>query len=295
MNTQQLQCFLYVAEKLNFTKAAEALYLSVPTVTHHIKKLEEELGTKLFFRSSRVVKLTENGTLFYQDAREILNKMEKSMQHIAMEDKKKLVTFRIGCISGQEMEKFGPLFQKMRKEFSNIRPRVIVNDFFSVKNLLENRQMDLVLSTKGISNQCHFRKITTYQSYAVMEKTHPLVKKKTINFEELSDSTLITLPPKCVPFENGNKLQEWITLHIQDHLHIVAESEQESVLLAKSGYGVAIMPEFYLGKKPEDVAVIPIDETKTMDYGFSWFENEEHILWFMKQYKEKYKGATQES
>ena len=33
MNTQQLQCFLYVAEKLNFTKAAEALYLSVPTVT----------------------------------------------------------------------------------------------------------------------------------------------------------------------------------------------------------------------------------------------------------------------
>ena len=155
--------------------------------------------------------------------------------------------------------------------------------------------MDLVLSTKGISNQCHFRKITTYQSYAVMEKTHPLAKKKTINFEELSDSTLITLPPKCVPFENGNKLQEWITLHIQDHLHIVAESEQESVLLAKSGYGVAIMPEFYLGKKQEDVAMIPIEETKTMDYGFSWFENEEHILWFMKQYKEKYKGATQES
>ena len=65
MNSQQLQCFIYVAERLNFTKAAEALYLSVPTVTHHIKSLEEELGIQLFYRSSRVVKLTENGEKFY--------------------------------------------------------------------------------------------------------------------------------------------------------------------------------------------------------------------------------------
>ena len=286
MNTQQLQCFVYVAEKLNFTKAAEALYLSVPTVTHHIKSLEEELGTKLFFRSSRVVKLTENGTLFYQDAKEILNKIEKSIQHIAMEDKKKTIPFRIGCISGQELEKFGTLFPMLHSEFPNVRPRVVVSDFFSIKNLLENRQLDFVLSNRGISNQCHFQKVTTLQSYEVMKKSHPLAEKKTVTLEELSQDTLITLPPKCVPFENGNKLQEWITLHSQDHLHIVGESEQESYLLAKSGYGIAIMPGFYLGKAKEDVAVIPIEGTKTMEYGFSWFENEKHILWLLKKYKE---------
>lgn len=44
MNTQQLRCFLMVADKLNFTKAAQALYFSVPTVTHHIQNLESELG-----------------------------------------------------------------------------------------------------------------------------------------------------------------------------------------------------------------------------------------------------------
>ena len=61
MNLQQLQCFIHVAERLNFSKAAESLYLSVPTVTHHIKSLEEEVKTQLFYRSSRVVKLTANG------------------------------------------------------------------------------------------------------------------------------------------------------------------------------------------------------------------------------------------
>lgn len=48
MNTQQLECFVRAAEKLNFTKAAEELYISTPAVTHQIKNLEEELNTTLF-------------------------------------------------------------------------------------------------------------------------------------------------------------------------------------------------------------------------------------------------------
>ena len=74
MNSQQLHCFLCVADKLNFTKAAEELFLSTPTVTHHIKALEEELHTRLFFRNSKVVQLTEAGTVFYNDAKEIMIK-----------------------------------------------------------------------------------------------------------------------------------------------------------------------------------------------------------------------------
>ena len=44
MTTQQLECFIRVADKLNFTKAAQEMFLTTPTVTHHIKSLEEELG-----------------------------------------------------------------------------------------------------------------------------------------------------------------------------------------------------------------------------------------------------------
>ena len=64
MNTQQLECFVRVADKLNFTKAAEGLHISTPAVTHHIKNLEEELNTALFIRNSKMVKLTEPGALF---------------------------------------------------------------------------------------------------------------------------------------------------------------------------------------------------------------------------------------
>ena len=58
MTTQQLECFIRVADKLNFTKAAQEMFLTTPTVTHHIKSLEEELGATLFYKN------TENGTAY---------------------------------------------------------------------------------------------------------------------------------------------------------------------------------------------------------------------------------------
>ena len=99
MNTQQLLCFVCAADHLNFTKAAEELYLSAPTVTHHIKNLENELNTLLFIRTSKMVKLTEAGQQFYTDAKDILSRIdiaEKKIQKIAQKD---ISFFQIGCTS----------------------------------------------------------------------------------------------------------------------------------------------------------------------------------------------------
>ena len=52
MNTTQLECFLAVAQNLNFSKAAESVALTQPAVSHQIRSLEEELGVQLFTRTS---------------------------------------------------------------------------------------------------------------------------------------------------------------------------------------------------------------------------------------------------
>ena len=65
MNTVQLECFLAVAEYLNFSKAADFLkYSTQPAVSHQITSLEDELGTRLFVRTSKNVSLTEAGLMF---------------------------------------------------------------------------------------------------------------------------------------------------------------------------------------------------------------------------------------
>ena len=72
MNTVQLECFLAVAEYLNFSKAADFLKITQPAVSHQITSLEDELGTRLFVRTSKNVNLTEAGLMFMEDASSIL-------------------------------------------------------------------------------------------------------------------------------------------------------------------------------------------------------------------------------
>ena len=73
MNTTQLECFMSVSNFLNFSRAAEQLGLTQPAVSHQINALEDELGAKLFYRTSKQVRLTQEGHLFSQYAREILS------------------------------------------------------------------------------------------------------------------------------------------------------------------------------------------------------------------------------
>lgn len=61
LNTTQLECFLAVANCLNFSRAAEQLRLTQPAVSHQISTLEDELGVKLFKRTSKSVRLTRRG------------------------------------------------------------------------------------------------------------------------------------------------------------------------------------------------------------------------------------------
>ena len=68
MNTTQLECFLAVAEHLNFSRASEELKMTQPAVSHQIRTLEEELGVKLFMRTSKNVSLTSEGIRFLPDA-----------------------------------------------------------------------------------------------------------------------------------------------------------------------------------------------------------------------------------
>ncbi len=72
MNTVQLECFISVAEHLSFSKASKVLKITQPAVSHQIQTLEEELGVKLFHRTSKSVALTEEGLLFLTDAQLIL-------------------------------------------------------------------------------------------------------------------------------------------------------------------------------------------------------------------------------
>jgi DNA-binding transcriptional LysR family regulator len=82
MDFKQIEAFVYVAKYKSFSRAAEKLLLSQPTISTHISTLEEQLGVKLFDRLSKEVILTEAGQVFYPYAVDILDLRERSQEAI---------------------------------------------------------------------------------------------------------------------------------------------------------------------------------------------------------------------
>jgi DNA-binding transcriptional LysR family regulator len=74
--TYELECFVAVAEELNFSRAARRLNISQPPLSRQIQSLERKLGTRLLVRNTRTVALTPAGTLYLQDARQILTQLD---------------------------------------------------------------------------------------------------------------------------------------------------------------------------------------------------------------------------
>ena len=323
MTTQQLQCFLRVAERLNFTKAAEELYLSVPTVTHHIQNLETELGTKLLIRTSRKVQLTPAGISFYQDASEIYGKILVAAKRIHNLDRKGVQILRIGCVTNTELERLTLPLKKLHREFPKSLPHITVDDYFKLEKMFENKQLDVIISTRTMTQDLStglFIPIREMNEVAVMspevyaelgyhaasapDERFPTSnqaafsqndshtcentlhdRESEFHLDATGDYPLITLHQRLLPFGSGNKFQQDMISYIHSHIHLACENEQAALLLAKSGYGVAILPEFYLPRQLDDLKILPVAGTRPVDYGFTIQEKSRAVEFLIQEYK----------
>jgi DNA-binding transcriptional LysR family regulator len=93
----KLQTFLPAAESLSFSEAARCLYLSQPTISHHIKTLEGEMGVELFTRSGHDLKLTEAGRLQLPLARKLIREAVEIQQLMDSFQDKIVGHIRIAC------------------------------------------------------------------------------------------------------------------------------------------------------------------------------------------------------
>ena len=146
MNTVQLECFVTVAEYLNFSKASQVLKITQPAVTHQIQALEKELGTKLFLRTSKTVTLTREGVQFLGDAQLILKTALSAKERLG--NREQYITLVLGCHNHMELSLLPPVLHDLAGEYSLLRPDIRMIPFPSLMGLIENEQVHAALSVK---------------------------------------------------------------------------------------------------------------------------------------------------
>lgn len=147
MRLAQIEYFLEVAEQLNFTAAAKSLYISQPALSKQISLLEEELGAKLFVRSTRHVTLTAAGRQLEMDLKALREQLEDAVKRAAQIGNSEQLTLRIGCFDGAVTDDFLPaVYQHISKAAPTVQISLFRGNFAENRKSLEKGGIDLLLT-----------------------------------------------------------------------------------------------------------------------------------------------------
>ena len=193
----QLRILKAVATERNFTKAAELLYLSQPSLSKQIKTLEKNLDILLISRENNKISLTENGKIFLQYSERILALCEESCRaliDLKNGDRGNLIIGASETIGTYLMPRILALFAK---NYPQIGLKAQVNSTRLILNNILNREIDIAVVGGEIPIKLK-RKLTVInfvedELNLIISKSHPFAKKKNIKKEDLYYLNFITL------------------------------------------------------------------------------------------------------
>ncbi len=269
MNTFQLECFLTVAETLNFVKAAQILNITQPAVTKSIKSLENELNVRLFNRSTRNVELTKEGTLLVSEAKIIIQTSSRAKKRLSSADNTLSLTIGIR-LQSQIRLLAGPL-KALLKKYEHCCPVFQINTTSTLFRLLNDDQADIILDIEtkktGYDNIV-FEPLLEERIFLLCTQKFPLYSRKTVTIEEirtLDQYPLILLTAPKALNEMSSITMDNIGSRDQAMVHF-CQTPEEVCLLAELGCGMAILPELIIPNNPS-LHKILISDSKVIPYG----------------------------
>lgn len=202
----KLDTLLLVAEKRNFTRAAQALSLTQPAVSHHISQLEQELGVRLFVRGNGDLMLTPEGETVLRYVRR-MKALEKKMAEELQEAGRRLTRLRIGITHTAESSIVAEVLARYTNENPGISITIVTDNINNLYDMLENFELDLAV-VEGRSTRPELSALMLDTDYlvCVLANTHPLSHSSMITLDEIRQEKLILRLPNSetrVRFESA--------------------------------------------------------------------------------------------
>lgn len=244
MNLNQLHYFAKLAETEHYTKAAENLNISQPSLSHAISSLEQELGTKLFERQGRGVVLTKYGRLFREYVDESLQILDTGIKKV-----KSLTGQTEGLIELAYIYTLGSEFvPSLVSDFLRTHEELRVKFHFTVGNTLEiiqglkEERFDIGFCSMAEQEpDIRFTPVGTENLVVVVPKGHPLSYESSVDLEQVAAYPQIYYTTNSGLRPVVDKMFEQIKIYPR----IAYEIEEDGSMagLVAQNFGIAVMPE----------------------------------------------------
>lgn len=244
MTLKQLKVFSAVAKFKSFAEAAEFLHISQPALSISIKNLEDNVGGKLFYRSTRKLCLTPEGKVFLLRARRLLVDSENALEEI-----KNLFSLDRGHLNLAVMPSFASAnLAKYIKLFKDDFPAVNIKIYDVVAEeaieMVRIERAELAITFEPVElSDIDFQPLFTDKFVAALPTKHPLCERQEILWSQLTKYPFIALQkPSSIRYLIEQKLAP-----LNEKLQVEIETNQLSTIvkLITKGLGLSAMPQIY--------------------------------------------------
>ena len=263
MDLRHLRYFVAVAEERHFTRAAERLGIKQPPLSLQIKQLEQELGTPLFRRLTRGVELTEPGTLLLDEARQILEQVERTKANVRNRARGETGRIRVGFAGATYFQPRVPgLIQAYRESYPDVLLLPVQSNTPHLVEALRNGSVDVafVRPPLGDDEGLTVRPLVQEPMRIVLPSNHPQARKRFVSLATLAQETII-LPPRAISpglydsiIASCHRAGFSPTLKHEDPLMVIASI----VYLVAAGFGISIVPHSFEHIRADGIVYVPI-------------------------------------
>ncbi len=264
-----------VANTLNFSRAAERLRLTQPAVSHQISSLEDELGVKLFHRTSKSVRLTQEGYLYTQYAGEILRLFNASKGRLKAAREENQRVLGIGCRNTLELRLLTGVLSELRREDARgFVPSLRVVPHDGLENLLYDAEIQIMPTFKeGAPKRAVYREMSKCSVVCAVSPDSELVGRKQVSVEDISQSGRIAISrPEAAP-RAALAVQNQLIADMNPNDIIFCESVEILSYVVASGFASAVLVDTP-GIRVSGVEYIPVEGTETVSYGAAYMAEE---------------------
>jgi DNA-binding transcriptional LysR family regulator len=246
MEIRKLEAFCKVVELKSFTRAAERILLSQPTVSEHVRSLEEELGQKLLDRLGREVEPTPVGSLFYGYARKILKTRQEAVQAVEQFSGKLIgrITVGSGTIPGTYV--LPELIGRFRLQYPSIKTTLCISSSQNISEKVLDGELDFgVVGAKWTEKGLDWTEMFSDELTLAVYPGHPWALKKSVALEALVQEPFIMREPGSGTRKVFAKILEEHGLK-ESELQEVAEIGSTAAIkeAVKAGIGISVLSKY---------------------------------------------------
>ncbi|MEH7402180.1 LysR family transcriptional regulator [Gottfriedia acidiceleris] len=244
MELRVLRYFLTVAREGSITGAADFLHITQPTLSRQIKDLEQELGKKLFTRSSHSIILTEEGMILRKRAEEIVDMVDKLEAEFSSMEETISGDVYIGSGETEAMKQIARVVKNLQVSYPSIRYHLYSGNEDDVTERLDKGLLDFgILIQPADLSKYNYINIPAKDVWGVvMRKDSPLALKDTIQAEDLLNIPLICSRQAMKKTFSKNEFADWFSEEF-DKLNVVTTYNlaYNAAIMVEEGIGYAIV------------------------------------------------------